>query len=179
MRPELVKNRDTFWAFVGKAGDGFRRYWFPTSTSVLHKVAAPAWSASRESRGGSTRLRCLPVFENDGVQLITHPTDRPVLLRQVQALIKVIRVKKILALLRIRCRFSGLLASAHFSAYRNETTPQAGQPDPITGSAMGSICSVFWRNAAACRFDGRRAKFSSSSPRNRLSHCHRLLFGGR
>src|ERR1700680_1298789 len=44
------------FSFVRQAGDGFCRYWFPTSTSVLHKVAAPAWLLSRESRDGSTRL---------------------------------------------------------------------------------------------------------------------------
>ena len=30
-------------SFVRKAGDGFCRYRLPTSTSVLHKVAAPVW----------------------------------------------------------------------------------------------------------------------------------------
>jgi hypothetical protein len=45
---------------LGETRDGFRGYWFPLSTSVLHKVVAPAWLPSRELPSGSARLVRLP-----------------------------------------------------------------------------------------------------------------------
>src|ERR1039457_6462592 len=45
---------------LGETRDGFRRYRYPLPTSVLHKVVAPAWLPSRESRGGCTLLVRLP-----------------------------------------------------------------------------------------------------------------------
>src|SRR5208282_2266909 len=36
----------------------------------------------------------LPHLKNDGVQVLSHPTDRPVLLRPIGALVKVIWVRK-------------------------------------------------------------------------------------
>jgi hypothetical protein len=64
----------------------------------------------------------LPHFENDGVQLLPHPADCPVLFRQIRTLVKVVRVRENFPHLFESHAFSGLLLTARSSAHRSETS---------------------------------------------------------
>ena len=58
-------------------------------------------------------------FENDGIQLLPHPADRPVLFGPIRALAKVVWVRKnFLRLFESECLFSGLLLTARSSAHQ-------------------------------------------------------------
>src|ERR1035438_5648854 len=122
IRPLLVKNRDTS---------------FPSSA---RRAMASADIAFRRLRVFSIKLLLLfggfpeshevvvlsffvlPHFENDGIQLLNHPTDRPGTVRvNLSAGLGRTGARKLPAPLRIRCLSSDLLLTARSSAYRSET----------------------------------------------------------
>src|ERR1700730_1878422 len=94
MRPVLVKNRDTTLPWSARramvsADTGFRdlRVFFIKLVLLLgglpgrYEVVVLSFFV-------------LPHFENDGVQLLPHPADRPVLFGQIRALVKVVWVRE-------------------------------------------------------------------------------------
>src|ERR1700737_2806146 len=94
MRPVLVKNREKSppWSArraMASADTGFRGLRVFSIKLLLllgclpesHKVVVLSFFV-------------LPHFENDGVQLLPHPADRPVLFAKIRALIKVVWVRK-------------------------------------------------------------------------------------
>src|ERR1700687_4178206 len=82
MRPVLVKNRDTSLPSsarraMASADTGFRRLRVFCIKLLLLLVGLP-------ERDEVVKLSflVLPHFENDGIQLLPHPADRPVLFGQ-------------------------------------------------------------------------------------------------
>src|ERR1017187_5909975 len=94
MRPVLVKNRDTSRPSsarraMASADTGFRRLRVFSIKLLLLLCGLP-----ESDEVVILSFFVFPHFENDGVQLLSHPADRPVLFGKIRALVEVVWVRE-------------------------------------------------------------------------------------
>src|SRR5580704_17145261 len=94
MRPVLVQNRDTSFPWSARrampsADTGFRGLRVFSIKLLLLFGGLP-----KSDEVVVLTFFVLPHFENDGVQLLSHPTNRSVLFGQIRALVNVIWVRE-------------------------------------------------------------------------------------
>src|ERR1700677_4878062 len=94
IRPLLVKKRDTFLPLSARramvsADTGFRRL-----RVFFIKLLLLLGGLPESHKVVVFSLFVLSHFKNDGIQLFLHPTDCPILLGQMRALVKIVWVRE-------------------------------------------------------------------------------------
>src|SRR6202162_2881932 len=122
MRPVLVKNCDTSFPWSARRAIVSAETGFRCLRVFCIKFLLLLGGLPERHQAVVLSLFVFPHFEYHGVQIPADPADRPVLFRQVRALVKgSTGARTSPAPLRIRRLFSGLLLSARSYAHRSET----------------------------------------------------------
>src|SRR5258706_9231332 len=94
IRPALVKNRDTSLPWSARRAMASADIGFRGLRVLFIKFLLLSRGFPQSDEAVIFSFLVLPHLKNNGVQLPSHPADRPVLLGTIRALVKVVRVRK-------------------------------------------------------------------------------------